>query len=110
MPDARPGTERPYQTDDEWSRAVLARRTGQAGAFLAPHLRAGMRLIDCGCGPGSITVDLAQAVAPGETIGIDLREAALTHGRTLARDRPIANVAFLPASVYQIPFADNSFD
>ena len=49
---------------------MLARRTGAAGAFLAPLLRAGMRLVDCGCGPGSITADLAQAVAPGETIGI----------------------------------------
>ena len=68
MSDRRPGTERPYQTDDEWSRAVLARRTGAAAAFLAPHLRRGMRLIDCGCGPGSITVDLAREVAPGEAI------------------------------------------
>jgi SAM-dependent methyltransferase len=110
MSDARPNTERPYQTDEEWSRAVLARRTGVAAALLVPQLRVGMRLIDCGCGPGSITVDLAQTVAPGEAIGIDLREGALTHGRTLARDRRIANLAFLPASVYQIPFADNSFD
>src|SRR6266850_7606710 len=64
----------------------LARGTGAVAAFLAPHLRGGMRLIDCGCGPGSITVDLAQAVAPGEAIGVDLREDALIHGRTLARE------------------------
>ena len=89
---------------------MFARRTGQAGAFLAPHLRAGMRLIDCGCGPGSITVDLAQAVAPGEAIGIDLREAALMQGRTLARERGIANVAFQAASIYRLPYADGSFD
>jgi SAM-dependent methyltransferase len=106
----RPGTERPYRIDDEWSRAVFARRTGQAGGFLAPHLRAGMRLIDCGCGPGSITVDLARAVAPGEAIGIDLRKDALTHGRRLARGRGIANVVFQAASVYQLPYADGSFD
>jgi ubiquinone/menaquinone biosynthesis C-methylase UbiE len=110
IPDPRPGSERPYRTDEEWSRAVHARRTGAAGAFLAPHLRAGMRLIDCGCGPGSITVDLAQAVAPGETIGIDLRENALSHGRTLARERGIANLVFSAASVYQMPFAGGSFD
>jgi ubiquinone/menaquinone biosynthesis C-methylase UbiE len=110
MSDPRPGTERPYQTDDEWSRAVLSRRTGAAAALLVPHLRAGMRLIDCGCGPGSITVDLAQTVEPGETVGIDLREGALTHGRRLAWDRRIVNVVFLPASVYQLPFADGSFD
>ena len=110
MSDRRPGTERPYQTDDEWSRAVLARRTGAAAAFLAPHLRRGMRLIDCGCGPGSITVDLARAVAPGEAIGIDLRDDALTQGRTLARERGITNLTFYAASVYQLPYADSSFD
>ena len=110
MSDRRPGTERPYQTDDEWSRAVHARRTGAAAAFLAPHLRRGMRLIDCGCGPGSITVDLARAVAPGEAIGIDLRDDALTQGRTLARERGITNVTFHAASVYQLPYADASFD
>ena len=106
----RQGPERPYQTDDEWSRAVLARRTGEAAAFLAPQLRAGMRIIDCGCGPGSITVDLAQAVAPGETIGIDLREDSLWHGRALARERGIANVQFHTASVYQLPYAGGAFD
>ena len=110
MSDPRPGCERPYQTDDEWSRAVYARRTGQAAAFLAPHLRHGMRIIDCGCGPGSITVDLARAVAPGDAIGVDLREDALAQGRTLARERGIANVAFQAATVYHLPYADGSFD
>ena len=110
MSDPRPGTERPYQTDEKWSRAVFARRTGAAASFLGPHLRAGMRLVDCGCGPGSITVDLAAMVTPGEAFGIDVREGALMDGRTLARGRGIANIAFLAASVYQMPFADGSFD
>ena len=61
-------TDRPYRIDEAWSRAVHARRTGAVAAFLAPHLRGGMRLIDCGCGPSSITVDLAQAVAPGRAM------------------------------------------
>jgi ubiquinone/menaquinone biosynthesis C-methylase UbiE len=110
MSEPRPGTERPYQADDEWSSAVHARRTGAAAAFLMPHLRSGMRLIDCGCGPGSITVDLARAVAPGEAVGIDLREDLLTRGRALARERGIANVTFHAATLYQLPYADGSFD
>jgi len=108
--DPIPGTERPYRVDAEWSQAVYARRTGQTAAFLVPHLRAGMRLLDCGCGPGSITVDLAQAVAPGDTIGIDLREDALAQARALARERRIANVTFQAASIYQLPFPERSFD
>jgi ubiquinone/menaquinone biosynthesis C-methylase UbiE len=108
--DPRPDTERTYRIDDEWSRAVFARRTGEVAAFLAPYLRAGMRLIDCGCGPGSITADLAHAVAPGDAIGIDVREDALAQGRTLARERGITNVTFRAASIYQLPYADGSFD
>jgi len=110
VPDRTPGTERPYRVDVEWNRAVFARRTGEVAAFLAPHLRAGMRLLDCGCGPGSITVDLAHAVAPGEAIGIDFREDALAQGRALALERGIANVTFETASVYQLPYPDRSFD
>jgi ubiquinone/menaquinone biosynthesis C-methylase UbiE len=110
MSDLQPGTERPYQVDDAWSRAVFARRTGEVAAFLLPHLQPGMRLIDCGCGPGSITVDLAQVVAPGAAIGIDLRQEALRQGRTLARERGIANLTFQVANVYQLPFANASCD
>jgi ubiquinone/menaquinone biosynthesis C-methylase UbiE len=110
MSDQTPGTERPYRVDAEWNRAVFARRTGQVAAFLAPYLRAGMRLLDCGCGPGSITVDLAQAVTPGEAIGIDLRDDALEQGRALARERRMANVTFQTASVYQLPYPDGAFD
>jgi ubiquinone/menaquinone biosynthesis C-methylase UbiE len=109
MPDPKPGSERPSRIDDECS-AVLARRTGRVAAFLAPHLRPGMRLLDCGCGPGSITVDLAQAVAPGEAIGIDLREDAIERGRALARERGVANVSFQSASVYRLPYPSGSFD
>jgi SAM-dependent methyltransferase len=110
MPDPAPGTERPYRVDAEWSRAVFAQRTGEVAAFLAPYLRAGMRLLDCGCGPGSITVDLARTVAPGEVIGIDLREDALAHGRALALERGIANLTFEAASVYQLPYPDGAFN
>jgi SAM-dependent methyltransferase len=69
-----------------------------------------MRLIDCGCGPGSITIDLAHAVTPGEVIGIDLRAEALRDGRTLARDRGLTNVAFQVANLSQLPFHDGAFD
>jgi SAM-dependent methyltransferase len=110
MSDPQPGTERPYQVDDAWSRAVFARRTGAGATFFVRYLRPGMRLIDCGCGPGSITVDLAQAVTPGDAIGIDLREEALTQGRQLARDRGLSNVTFQVATVYQLPCPDGAFD
>jgi len=38
-------------------------------------------LLDAGCSPGSITVGLAEAVAPGDVVGLDL------HPARVARDR-----------------------
>ena len=31
--------------------------------FIVPYLRSGLTLLDCGCGPRSITCDLAEVVA-----------------------------------------------
>jgi SAM-dependent methyltransferase len=53
--------------------AYMAARTATREAeFLLPHLRVGMRLLDCGCGPGSTTLGLAAAIAPGQAEGIDI--------------------------------------
>ena len=43
--------------------------------FFIDHLRSGMNLLDCGCGPGSITIDLAEIVGPGKVTGIDIEPA-----------------------------------
>ena len=51
----------------------LQKRTAAKEAgFLLPHLSPSMRLLDCGCGPGSITAGLAEAVAPGQVVGVDI--------------------------------------
>lgn len=78
--------------------------------FLLPHLRPGMALLDCGCGVGSITRDLAALVAPGAVVGIDLDEGQLAVARAEAARRSLANVRFARASVYALPFPEGSFD
>jgi len=69
-----------------------------------------MRLLDAGCGPGSITVGLAEAVAPGEVIGVDVSSDVLKEARALAAERGAANVRFGAADVFALPFPDASFD
>jgi len=87
------------------------RRTAEeAAAFLLPELRPGMRLLDVGCGPGSITRGLAERVAPGQVVGLDLSRETLADARRDAADRGIENVQFDEGSVYQLPFPDASFD
>jgi len=98
--------------------AVVARherRTVEtAAAFLLPLLKPGMRLLDVGCGPGSITSGLARRVAPGETIGIDYSPDVIARARSLASRRAAAttapNLSFEVGSVYEPPFAAGTFD
>lgn len=93
------------------STATMAARTADRhAAFLLPHLKPGMRVLDCGCGPGSVTVGFAELVAPGEVIGTDLEESQLELGRKAAEERGLANVRFEPASIYELPFENESFD
>jgi SAM-dependent methyltransferase len=73
-----------------------------------PEARHG--LLDCGCGEGTITVDLAALVAPGQVVGIDIAADTIQLARQLAADRGLTNVRFEVGSVYELPFADNSFD
>jgi ubiquinone/menaquinone biosynthesis C-methylase UbiE len=91
--------------------AMMASRTARRhAAFLVSHLKPGMKVLDCGCGPGSITLGLAEIVSPGEAVGTDLEESQLELGRAAAAKRQISNARFQVASAYELPFADESFD
>ena len=88
-----------------------AQRTAEeAAAFVLPELRPGLRLLDVGCGPGSITRGLAERVAPGEVIGLDLSRETLDEARREAAARGLGNLRFEQGSVYELPFPDASFD
>jgi SAM-dependent methyltransferase len=78
------------------------RTAAEAAAFVLPHLRPGMRLLDVGCGPGSITVGLAAAVAPGPVLAIDLAGDVLAGGRELATERGLSNVRFEQADLFAL--------
>lgn len=97
-----------------YSKAVTTgmslRSADKYAAFFLPHLKKGMRLLDCGCGPGSITQGLAKAVAPGKAFGIDLSEAQVEIARDAAARNGVKNIEFRVASVYDLPFTDGSFD
>ena len=82
-----------------------------SAAYLLPHLNAGMDLIDVGCGPATITADLAGRVAPGRVVGLDAASGALEAARaTLAeRDLP-ARVELTDGDVMSLPFDDGTFD
>lgn len=91
--------------------AAHARRTAEEAArFLIPHLKPGMRIVDVGCGPGSITTGLARYVAPGSVLGIDNAAGVLETARQHAAGSNVDNVRFEVAAAYDLPVADASVD
>lgn len=89
----------------------MALRTAEShAAFVLPRLRPGMRLLDCGCGPGSITLGLARQVAPAEVIGLDREASQIEKARQEAQKQEASHVRFETGSIYALPFADQSFD
>ena len=97
------------------SAAVLSahsrRGAADSAAYLLAHLRAGMDLLDIGCGPASITADLAERVAPGRVVGLDAAAGALEAARATLSERGLSEqVEVTSGDVMALPFEDASFD
>ena len=86
------------------------RTAANSAAYLLPELRPGQSLLDVGCGAGSITVDLAELVAPGPVVGIDTSAEALELAGRLARDRGVSNVELRRGDALHLDLPDDAVD
>lgn len=86
------------------------RTVENSAAYLVPHLAPGLSLLDVGCGPGTITVDLAERLAPGRVVGIDASTDIVAQATALAEKNGVDNVEFRAEDVYALPFDDDTFD
>ena len=86
------------------------RSAASHAAFFLPYVQPGMTLLDCGCGPGTITLDLASIVAPAEVVGVDIEPSQLRFAWAQAADREKSNARFTVADLYALPFSDSTFD
>lgn len=83
--------------------------TNSAG-YLAPELRSGLDVLDLGCGPGTITVDIARRVAPGRVLGVDASERVLATARENAVRAVAENVEFRCADIRSLDLESDTFD
>lgn len=86
------------------------RTAENSAAYLLESLEPGLDVLDVGCGPGNITIDLASRVSPGRTVGIDAAAPIIDEARAAARGQGVVGVEFEVADVYDLPFADATFD
>jgi SAM-dependent methyltransferase len=87
------------------------RRTAHdSAAYLLPHLRPGLSVLEIGCGPGTITADLAERVAPGTVLAIDQVADVLDVAHAEVQRRNLSNVSFAIADVHKLDLPDGTFE
>jgi len=91
-------------------RSHSMRTVENSAAYLIPQLRPGRAVLDIGCGPGTITLGLAERVAPGRVVGIDREAVPLASARTAVAEKGLTNVDFAVGDAYAPDFPDGSFD
>lgn len=123
MPPKKPNFPQGYYTQGYSKAAVAshASRTMESDAsFLIPHLRPSNRILDVGCGPGTITVGFGTIATEGSVVGVDISEEVIELAqKTLDRAKTKARlscsrlgpITFQTADILVgLPFPDNSFD
>ena len=84
------------------------RTVDNSATYAAPFFVAGARVLDVGCGPGTITLDIAGRVAPGHVTGIDASAEVIEQAQRVATG--VDNVTFVAGDVYALDVPDASFD
>ncbi|MGH9018725.1 MAG: methyltransferase domain-containing protein, partial [Acidimicrobiales bacterium] len=95
-------------------RSHLWRTAENSAAYLLPHLRPGLEVLDIGCGPGTITADLARRVAPGRVVGLDRAPDVVDRARADAAGatdaRAVTALSFVVGDTYALGYPNASFD
>jgi ubiquinone/menaquinone biosynthesis C-methylase UbiE len=92
-------------------------RTAESdAAFLLPHIKKIDRILDVGCGPGTITTGLARYASEGTTVGIDISTDVLQKAKKLAAEANVptqgpGSVVFEEGNILErLAYPDNTFD
>jgi 2-polyprenyl-3-methyl-5-hydroxy-6-metoxy-1,4-benzoquinol methylase len=85
------------------------RTAENSAAYLLPFLERGMDLLDVGCGPGTLTVDLARLVAPGRAVGVDLDAGVVEEAKQTATAAGV-DITFAAGDFTTVIPSDDRFD
>lgn len=84
------------------------RTAENSAAYLLPHVRPGMRVLDVGCGPGTITRDLGALVGPqGEVVGVDSSSEVVAQA---AEGCDLPQVCFAVGDALHLDAGDGTYD
>lgn len=78
------------------------RTAENSAAYLLADLRPGMSLLDVECGPGTLTADLAERVAPGRVTAVEVTPGALELARAEAANRGRTDLTFVVSDIHRL--------
>ena len=91
-------------------RSHKRRTVENSAAYLLPHIKPGMRILDVGCGPGTITIDFARLVPYGHVVGVENSPEVLVEARAAAAAQGVSNIEFVVGDIHALDFPDGTFD
>ncbi len=86
------------------------RTAENSAAYLLPHLLVGSSVLDIGCGPGTITSDLALLVAPGQVVGLDASPEVVAQAAADVAAVDRTNLRFEVGDLFALAYDDATFD
>lgn len=92
------------------------RTAENSAAYLLPKLESmkesnpSLKLLDVGCGSGTISLSFAKLIPDGHVTGVDVNANILPRSRANAETAGVKNIEFQQGSIYELPFADETFD
>jgi ubiquinone/menaquinone biosynthesis C-methylase UbiE len=91
-------------------RGVLTRRTlANSHPTLLSALRPGMSVLDVGCGPGTLTIEIARRVDPGSVVGMDRNPDMIRAAQETVPPGTRRNLVFCTGDILEGPW-DGEFD
>ncbi|WP_129305716.1 class I SAM-dependent methyltransferase [Streptomyces sp. L2] len=109
MPEARETAVYTHGHHESVLRSHTWRTAANSAAYLLGSVKPHMRILDIGCGPGTITADLAELVPDGHVTGLDHAPGILDRARATAEERGLTNVDFTAGDVHALVYPDDTF-
>ena len=79
-------------------------------AHVLSHIKADLKILDIGCGTGSLSYDFAKHVPDGSIIGVVKSQEDITKARELVESEGRTNISFLVGNAMSLDFPDDEFD
>jgi len=113
MPDKKLNSETTENYSFGYSRGIidyLTYRAKKSLDFILPYLSPEMNVLECGCGPGAVTFEIAKVVTSGKVVGLDIDKDQIDSNNLKLSGSAIGNMKFETGSVLQLPYPDDTFD